>query len=351
MNFLSNKMKFGVAVLSVALLSACGDDDDDDTSSREPSTTPTPTPTATPTPTPTVSPAAFTGNMNVPVISTLGYTTTTNPTITQVTSSTGAFGFDTGDTVSFAIGGLNLGSVVGQTNVSLFDLVGSGSILSSDTLVNIARTLLTLDTEPATAGIQLTPSILANAEIYTGIGFDLSQAVFESTIDAAASSPLDAITGEVNVDLVSVEAAEAYLLELGTAMMVNQAPLNYEIEFFGTSPTNPDLRSFGTLTLEIQSDGTVSGSMSTNDEETQFDFAGLNFELNAEGNLAVNIIDPNANLDAMHFEFNTVFNVLTNELSGAWDNNQPGAPGDANFDEFFASGSLAGTPVVPTPAP
>ena len=352
MNFLSNITKFGVVALSAALLSACGDDEDD--SQRVVTATPTPTPavtaTPTPTPTPTPVPGAFTGTFDTPVVSTLGYTTTTNLNFRQETSAVGGFSYDDGDTVTFSIGGVTLGSVIGQTNVSLFDIVSSATDITSNELINLARLLLTIDSDSNEAnGIQLTEAMLDNAEILTDVNFNVAPAVFEATVDSAASSYLDLISDTVNVNLVSEADAVSYLTELAISMIVGLEPATYNVEIDGVHPTDPTVISFGTLTVEVQPDGTIDGTFTTDDEEIQFVYADVPLAVDAvTGALSAQIIQPGSDPTQMHFEFNLTFDVLTGALGGEWDNNQPAGE---FFNTFFASGTITAQPgAIPAPA-
>jgi len=102
------------------------------------------------------------------------------PTLTGLTSSTGAFQYKAGETITFSIGGLVLGSVVGQDIITPLAIV-PGAVDARDQRVNnICVLLQTLDQDgDLNNGIQISAAITAIAANYAGlINFDQTTAAF-----------------------------------------------------------------------------------------------------------------------------------------------------------------------------
>lgn len=90
----------------------------------------------------TSSPTAATGVFKDSNVSGLQYTTSSGQS--GVTDASGHYSYMTGDTVTFSVGGVNLGSTTASGVVTPVDLVAGGSS-SSPAVVNMVRFLMMLD--------------------------------------------------------------------------------------------------------------------------------------------------------------------------------------------------------------
>ena len=90
---------------------------------------------------------------------------------TGTTGTDGSFTYEVGQTVTFSIGGVTIGSTIGQSVVTPVDLVPGGS--SSTTQVqNIVRFLLMLDTDgDSTNGISISSAVQAIADTWAQVDF------------------------------------------------------------------------------------------------------------------------------------------------------------------------------------
>ncbi|MCP4325148.1 MAG: hypothetical protein GY787_25545 [Alteromonadales bacterium] len=91
--------------------------------------------------------------------------------ITGRTNSKGEFNYHEGDTVSFSIGGIELGSALAQAHVTPLTLADTDDI-NADTVVNIVRLLQTLDSDKdASNGIAISSQVINSA---ANINLDLT---------------------------------------------------------------------------------------------------------------------------------------------------------------------------------
>ncbi len=90
-----------------------------------------------------------------------------------LTSATGEFRYEEDALISFAVGGIGLGTVPGDSIITPFTLVPGGT-LDSPGVINRSRLLLTLDADgDSSNGIQITATQRALA---AGVSLDFSQA-------------------------------------------------------------------------------------------------------------------------------------------------------------------------------
>ncbi len=115
-------------------------------------------------------------------VSGLNYETAT---LSGVTDSNGTFQYADGETVTFSIGDLDIGSALGAEMLSPVDIVDGATDPSDARVTNLCVLLQTIDQDGSlNNGIQITPEI---AEIIssnsTGIDFDLSPDAFAENAD------------------------------------------------------------------------------------------------------------------------------------------------------------------------
>jgi hypothetical protein len=112
-----------------------------------------------------------------------GVSYTTSSGLSGTTNGQGQFNYRPGDTVTFAIGGMTLGSVPATPRVTPLNLLGTATF-SDPRVVNLSQLLLTLDTNPDPNLISL-PSQLPNLQ-----GLDLTSPTFDTEAAAIVGGPL-----------------------------------------------------------------------------------------------------------------------------------------------------------------
>ena len=161
-----------------------------------------------------------------------------------VTGSDGSFTYETGNTITFSLGGITLGTSNGKSIITPVDLV-SGSSSSTVEVQNIARFLMMLDDDgDPSNGINISPSVQTTAETWTQIDFsttDLSTELTSIISEAVASD------GGTHA-LPDASAAKAHL---ETTLLCS-----YAGAYTGTFTGN-DNGNFGLL-VDV-SDGNVKG--------------------------------------------------------------------------------------------
>ncbi|MDU0352861.1 hypothetical protein RS130_02015 [Paraglaciecola aquimarina] len=200
--------------LSIALLASCGDSDDN------PSTN---------------NPTTQTGFFIDSAVQGLAYR---SDSTSGITGADGSFEFVEGETITFSVGSLELGSAVGDTYITPISLV-SGATASNEAVINIVRLLLMLDTDnDSSNGITVSTEVQGVAASWTQVNFT----------DVAINSLLQALMAEVEMadsrtaTLSSAATAQAHL-ELSYACIASGV-------FSGTF-SGDDSGTFGLL-LEAQ---------------------------------------------------------------------------------------------------
>jgi len=104
----------------------------------------------------------------------------TTPTVKGVTKADGEFEYQAGETVTFSIGGLMLGSTAGKPVVTPLDIVADAKNASDQRVVNISVVLQTLDQDGNTAnGILITDQTASFVTQYgKGINFNKPARIF-----------------------------------------------------------------------------------------------------------------------------------------------------------------------------
>ena len=172
-------------------ISACGGGGDDDSGA------------------PGTSSSVLSGVFVDAIVSGLDYST---PTQSNVTDAIGQFNYMSGETVTFSIGGILLGSATGGSVLTPLDLVPSATGTNDPRVLNIVRLLLSLDDDGnPDNGITISPTFQTAAD-------SVSSEVQSLTTDIELQNLLDIITGSA-VTLVDNVTAEAHLrdtmVELG----------------------------------------------------------------------------------------------------------------------------------------
>jgi hypothetical protein len=172
-----------------------------------------------------------------------------------VTDAGGEFDFTTGQTCSFAVGGIVLGSALGATVLTPISLVSGATDENHPTVNNISRLLLSLDGDgDPNNGVEIADSVraaLAGATLNVGA----SPAVFAP----AAQSLLDAVMP--GRTLVSASAASDHL----GLTLLGLLSGRYTCRFGGPAT--------GSVSIEI-ADGVITGSGLEDGETTPFAVTG-----------------------------------------------------------------------------
>ncbi|MCG8316683.1 MAG: hypothetical protein MI976_26000, partial [Pseudomonadales bacterium] len=102
------------------------------------------------------------------------------PTLNGVTNQKGDFQYRPGETVSFRVGGIELGTVNAESALTPLDFAPLGASSTHPRVVNIARFLQTLDTDlNPDNGISISGSVRA-AAVGVSLDFDVGAAAFEN---------------------------------------------------------------------------------------------------------------------------------------------------------------------------
>ena len=108
-----------------------------------------------------------------------GVTYTTSSGLSGTTNSSGQFSYNTGDTASFSIGDVSLGSVTAAAVLTPVEVMGAGGT-ADQKVVNLARLLQTLDSDgDPSNGIEITSST-SNSLKGKSLNFDIPVDTFTS---------------------------------------------------------------------------------------------------------------------------------------------------------------------------
>jgi len=141
--------------------------------------------------------------------------TYTTPTRSGTTDSNGTFVYLFGEVVTFSIGGITLGSAVGQPQLTPIDLVPGAIDATDQQVTNILRFVQSLDADSDPSnGISIPAAVLANA---AGQTLDFNQATVAFEADANALLALLYPVPAMPPALVSEAAALAHFTGAGGA--------------------------------------------------------------------------------------------------------------------------------------
>ncbi|WP_396586969.1 hypothetical protein [Bermanella sp. R86510] len=133
-----------------------------------------------------------------------------SPSYSGTTDAFGRFDYESGETVTFSLGSIVLGSASTAKAIHVSDLFGDEDATDTRT-INLARLLLTLDSDAdSDNGIQLSAAAISEANSTTfANGIDFSSVDFDS--DVANYIGSEGVAGSAS--LVSVSAAEEHITE------------------------------------------------------------------------------------------------------------------------------------------
>ncbi len=139
---------------------------------------------------------SFTGALIDSPVSGVSYAT---DTLSGLTSSSGQFEYKAGETVTFSIGDIVLGSNKGQVTITPLDLLNTNTV-NDDAVVNMLRLLQTLDDDGMPSeGIEITSTTRNNA---LGVTIDFNQTItsFENdtSVTGLTQAPLVEAAGAIS---------------------------------------------------------------------------------------------------------------------------------------------------------
>lgn len=227
-----------------ALAAGCGGGNDEPAAVAGPPPAPAPAPAPAPTPAP--PPPNATGRFIDSEVIGLNYDCAGN---TGVTNSLGQFQYVTGQSCTFAIGGVTLGSGTGAALMYPVSLVtGAQPGVDNDAVSDIARLLLSLDDDANPAnGIVITPAVRAALASAT-LGAAFGSAGFAAAAQALVSQ---AIPGRT---LVARATADAHL----DLSLVNLWSGGYQCRYY--ADVNGVKTQLGNVAVSI-SEGAITGEI------------------------------------------------------------------------------------------
>lgn len=141
-----------------------------------------------------------------------GVAYTTSSGVTGTTGADGSYDFNAGDTVTFTLGGLTLGTVDATGIVSPLELANGDANVLQNLLVLLQS--LDEDSDP-TNGIAI--STAAAAAVTTAIDLTADTATFASSANTGLQAAMDA--GGITTPIVSTSDANAHFLEQGMTLL------------------------------------------------------------------------------------------------------------------------------------
>jgi len=175
----------------------------------------------------------------------------TSGTESGVTDANGTFTYKNGQSVTFSIGGIIIGTVSGKNIITPVDLVAGAIDETDPSVTNIVQFLLTIDEDQnALNGIQISAAMRTAA---ASLSVDFSSATFDS--DASVQTAIDAlaaVTANMTRTLVSEVVAQGHLGDSLLALMTG----NYSGTFTGGDS--------GTWSVFVGTDGLVTGNGNSN---------------------------------------------------------------------------------------
>jgi hypothetical protein len=172
----------------------------------------------------------------------LGYKCGTSSTLSGSTNASGQFSCNTGESVSFYVGGIKLGSVASaQAVVTPMDLVGAGATTSDPKVINIVRFLMSISSTAASTGtLTIDPAVVTAAAT--------------SAIDFSQSAPsnLDTVITAVKPTGATVATGAEATAHLNSSLFGLFAGA-FSGSYVGSSS--------GTWSMVIDSQGVVTGTV------------------------------------------------------------------------------------------
>lgn len=215
--------------------------------------------------------------------------------ISGTTDATGTFEYEVGETITFSVGGITLGTVTPQTIITPVDLVSGATDETNATVTNIARFLQTIDDDGDPDNGITIPADVVTAAAALDLDFAQSTAAFETDADVIAA--IAALTAETTAGTRPLVSGAAAQLHLKSSLLAQLAG-TYTGSFTGNFS--------GLFSVTISDMGVVSGS-GTDQFNTPFTISGI---VSSDGEGAFGI--------AGCADFDGQIDSDTGALSGTW---------------------------------
>ncbi len=217
-------------------------------------------------------------------------------TLTGVTDVNGTFSYQSGQPVTFSVGGIVLGTVSGSAIITPVQLVAGATNQTNPVVTNIVQFLLTIDddNDPAN-GIQITAAVRAAA---AGLSLNFTLTNFDT--DGAVSSVINTLTTASVFGsrvLVSNAVAQAHL----SSSLFSLLSGSYTGTYGGTDS--------GNWTIAITTAGLVSGN-GTSNSGGPFTITG---NVNTSGTTSAT-----ASGGAASASWGGIIDITTGIFSGSW---------------------------------
>jgi Tol biopolymer transport system component len=187
--------------------------------------------------------------------------TYTTPTLSGTTDSDGTFVYLFGEVVTFSIGGITLGSAVGQPQLTPIDLVPGAIDATDQQVTNILRFVQSLDADSDPSnGISIPTAALTNA---AGQTLDFNQATVAFEVDANALLALLYPLPAISPALVSEVAALAHFTGAGgvsqSAIVFTSTDSRGDVDLYLINEDGTGLTALATGPDVETSDGLTAG--------------------------------------------------------------------------------------------
>lgn len=308
------KFKKMLLALSVMGLASCGDSDDP----VDNVTSPTPTP-----------PAIQTGFFIDSAVEGLAYS---SDSTSGTTGADGSFEYVEGESITFSIGGLTIGSAIGSTYITPISLV-PGSNATSEAVINIVRLLLLLDNDGiGSNGITISADVQAAAEAWSSISFT-DQAI--DTILAGFLADVE-LADNRQIELISAQDAQTHV-ELSYACLASGV---YPGTFTGDDSgrfvllIEPQRLDSGLFGDNQPRTGITSATIYSSEDQAYY-FSGFEAGLTFDESVSViaGSLETGAQFSGSLTDFNTV--------SGNWQNTLLGDSGTFTGERLGGDPSAA----------
>ena len=217
--------------------------------------------------------------------------------LSGITDASGAFQYESGNSVRFYVGDVLLGEVKGSSTITPVELVSGAADETNPTVTNIARFLQTLDDDgDPSNGIVITDTVAALA---AGKSIDFTQdaRAFTAQVQTLVAE-MTAATNAGARNLVTVSAAQDHL----ASSLLKALAGSWSGSFTGSES--------GTWSVTISPEGRISGSGTSN---TTGSFA-VSGSINTRGTAAFG-----AGSTSGGARFNGDFDYTSGTASGRWD--------------------------------
>ncbi|MDR7306289.1 hypothetical protein [Rhodoferax saidenbachensis] len=221
---------------------------------------------------------------------------------TAQTNASGQFSYEEGQTVTFKVGDIVLGSATASAFVSPISLVGGATDENDTTVANLAKFLQTIDDDnDPSNGIKLTPSI-HNAALGRTINFAQTDVNYDA--DATVANAYTALT---SVSSAGVHAG------VTAATAKNHLRNTLFTALSGTYSGSYSGSRSGTFSISISTSGVITGTgIETSPAPASFSVTGT---VSTSG--TANFASGSAGIAT----FTGSVNVSTGTVSGSWTSN------------------------------